>query len=94
MNLHTKIASALQSLLGTEKKKKAEHVKTLDLFGFPAAVGDELIDVEDPQETPIEAQESEQINEDAKGEDTIADELTTPEQSEGTITGTGAGSEY
>lgn len=94
MNLHTKIASALQSLLGTEKKKKAEHVKTLDLFGFPVSVGDELVDVEDPGESSIEVQESEQVNEDTKGEDTVADELTTPEQSEGAITGTGAGSNY
>ena len=93
MSLPDKIASALQSLLGG-KKKKAEHTKTLDLFGFPVAVGDELVEVEDPQETPIETDEDKEVNENTKGEDTIADELTTPDQSEGAITGTGDGSEY
>jgi hypothetical protein len=93
MSLPDKIASALRSLLGG-KEKEAEHTKTLDLFGFPVAAGDDLIEVEDPQETPIETNEDEEVNENSKGEDTIADELTTPVQSEDAATGTGDGSDY
>ena len=93
MNLNEKIASALQSLMG-EEKKEAMHEKTLDLFGFPVGIGDDLIDIEDPQEAPIESEESKEVNENSKGENTIADDLTTPNQSEGTVTGTGHGSEY
>ena len=93
MNLNEKIASALQSLMG-EEKKEAMHEKTLDLFGFPVQAGSDLPEVEDPQETPIESEESEQVNENSKGEDTVADELTTPNQSEDAVTGTGDGSDY
>ena len=93
MGLSEKIASALQSLIGGEKKK-AVHEKTMDLFGFPVELGDELVEVEDPQEQPLEEFSAEAVNEDDKGEDTIADELTMPTQSEGAVTGTGTGADY
>ena len=93
MSLPNKIASALQSLIG-EEEKEAVHEKTLDLFGYPVELGDDLIEVDDPQEKAIETEETEEVNENSKGESTLADELTTPVQSEGAVTGTGDGSDY
>lgn len=92
MSPSEKITSALRSLMSGGKE--AAHEKTLDLFGFPVEVGSELIEVVDPRETPVENKESEAVNENSKGEDTVTDELTTPNQSEDAVTGTGGGSDY
>ena len=94
MEISAKIASALRGLMDGEKPKDAAFEKTLDLFGYPAEIGAELPEIEDPQEVGTVEDTAEPMNEDAKGEDTVSEDLKDPGQNAESITGKGSGKEY